>query len=97
VTHDYFRYYWLDLQPDSMAGGLEPTVIATGTNARAHNAPGDTGDSGLGLSGRWTINGTLPACGYTVMLHATDRTILNSAPGHGYGFYVTKAVGFAVF
>lgn len=98
VIHDFFGHYTLDLQPAGHLNGAATKINGVVTNIRACTSLADQGDDGSlpGPNGRWTIAnaGSIDPCGYTVMLNAWDRTILNSGT---YGFHTSKAVGFAVF
>jgi len=98
VIHEFFSHYTLDLQPALHTNGAVTKINGVITTTRACTSLSDTGDDGSsgGPTGRWTIANSsgIHSCGYTVMLHAWDRTILNSST---YGFHASKAVGFAVF
>ena len=99
VIHQYFGHYTLELQPALHLHGGATRINGVVTDTRACTSLSDQGDDGSGAaptSGRWTIvnAASMDPCGYTVMLRAYDRTILNSGT---WGFSAAKAVGFAIF
>jgi hypothetical protein len=88
ATHPYFASWSLDLQPTAHTNGAVPVPAS-----RSYSALGDTGDTGIDPSGKWTLDTTpMHVCGYTVSLGAHTRVILNSWAG--FPHYVPKAVGF---
>jgi hypothetical protein len=100
VIHDYFGSYSLELQPELRLHGATTKINGVVTTTRTCTSLTDHGDDGSGVplppSGRWTIVNAqnMDPCGYTVMLRAYDRTLLNSS---SWGFSAAKAVGFAIF
>jgi hypothetical protein len=77
VSDEHFSSMSLTAQP--VAGGAAGnfTVDGIATNSRSYPAVPTTGQSGV-----WTFNTAgLPACGYTIQLSTSDRTIANCNGG----------------
>lgn len=84
---DHFFWRWdFDLQPATHTNGANASPAC-----RTYGSLVDGGDGNL----LWSLDTSpLAKCGYTLMLRAYDRTILNS--GSSYGHSAAKAVGFSV-
>ncbi len=82
----YFGGWSLELQPSTHTNG---TVAQP--SCRTYTSLVDSGDANLA----WTLDTSkLDKCGYTLMFHGTDRTIINN---NGASMHTAnKAVGFSV-
>ncbi len=93
IIHGHFRA--VDLHFGIATLTLQPSTHTNGVTAtpdrRSYTSLGDTGPT----AETWEIDTSLlDKCGYTLMVEARDRTILNSNTGSTH--YGAKAVGFSV-
>ncbi len=98
VADYYFGSMSIALVPISIGNAsvsVNPAIFNSSDSSYQPPMPGNT----MGVKGGWTIptdspNKMIP-CGYTVVLEARDRAIVNSSPGSG-GNYSQIGVGFCL-
>ena len=83
------QHFWnwsLELQPTTHTNGVQPSP-----QCRSYTSLGDGGDA----NAAWSLDTTImDRCGYTLMLHAADRAIVDSNTSAVHSN--AKAVGFSV-
>ena len=99
VQDHYFGVLSVSMTQITVGGVLQPVnaVTVSGHNNGVSSIVYDPSPSNTnGVSGTWELpTAGLTPCGYTVVLGAWDRAIVNSAPANS-GYYSQVAVGFCL-
>jgi hypothetical protein len=90
ATDDYFRQFWFEILPSGPAGGVLPSPPS---GLSSHLVSGTIPDPGV-AGGTYTLNTTgMEPCGYSLTIHATDRTNVNSGTARHHN---ETSVGFCL-
>ena len=90
ATDDYFRQFWFEILPSGPAGGVLPSPPS---GLSSHLVGGTIPDPGV-AGGTYTLNTTgMEPCGYSLTIHATDRTNVNSGTARHHN---ETSVGFCL-